>query len=122
AYSVHSPFRMTRKSAPVDPETDAEKVVEAIRVLSGTVDQASQHLELIGDELSRIRDELKWLCNEKSKVFRSINRMPLDPVDPAWSAKLKAMNGPRESIHCCQCDADSPESLAAAVLCGWTDL
>lgn len=112
---------MTRRKS-TGSETDAEAVVAAIEVMSGTFENIASELSMLNETADRIRDELKWLCNEKAEVFRKINRIPLDPADPQWAAKLKAMNGPKESLRCVNCDIDSPESLAAAVLCGWTDL
>lgn len=119
---------MARKSNTNGPESDsdsasdADKLVEAIQVLSGAVEHANQNLSMIADELGRIRDDLSWLLNNREEVGRIIRKLPLDPADRNWSAKLAALNQPRESIRCQQCNVESPDSLAAAVLCGWANL
>lgn len=113
---------MTPRKSSSAPETDAQAVVTAIEVLSGTLENVASELSMLNETVDRIRDEFKWLCNEKAEVFRRINRMPLDPASKTWAVEFAALNGPHETLHCVQCDIESPESLAAAVLCGWTDI
>lgn len=120
---------MTPRKTSSAPETDAEEVSEAIRVLSGTVDNATQELNetnqrllIIGDELSRIGDEIRWIVNNHSDVFaRVIGKLPFDPGDHQWAAKINAMN-PTERIFCTSCNTPSPRSLSDALRAGWTCL
>ena len=77
---------------PKERPTEAE-VVEALRVLSGTLEHTNSYLEMISDTLEQIRSEVSWLIDNREEVFPLMVRaMPLDPCDPKFGEKLAKLN------------------------------
>lgn len=122
---------------PPEPATDTDRIIEAIRVLSGTVELAAAYLEMIADSLDKVRDEFSWLLSNHEEVFRKIRVMPADPMDEQWGAKLAAMNPSAVGVNspsgvptpavqekplcvCDVCDKECPVEEAKKT--GWIDV
>lgn len=96
---------MHPRKAPTGPETDADKIVDAIKQFTKTVDQ---RLEILGDEASRLADECKWMVNQLRDLF---GRRPI--------ARQREIH---EIVTCSGGCDETIDSVVDAVREGWTEL
>jgi len=74
---------MAKTKLVTDPE-GCDRLAEAVENLS-------QRIQVVDDTMSDILHELRWLLQNHVSV-RVINRLPADPADQEWSAKVARLN------------------------------
>jgi len=131
---------------------DSDRLADSIRTLASAIEGNTQEMKALRDAIDDLRtsyehairnSECPYLA-EASKVRRVLPSFPLDDAlemelspDQICRAiaegvttavglrrieKNTRANEIPETIACARCDADSPESLSAALQEGWTDL
>ena len=81
----------------------AETILEAIQVLSGTIEHANSYLDVIADALEKVRTDVGWLIENREDVFG-----------------LLKSEKPEETIVCTGCSGTS--ELRASVRGGWEEI
>ena len=103
-----------------------DELIDAIGVLAGQVreqgDQFVEYIRSLQETIEDLRTEIQHAVRNVLPEFQ-LKSMTTDPTDPQWAAKLNRWSDTiPETLACAECDCDSPDSLAAALQDGWTEL